>query len=112
MVKWEIQMMTELLAFFLMPIKHTLAHYFLGGMGVFIILICIYMALPMDRGDRLCRVLKYGFTCACGFLAVAFALARLTIPVMLISTFAVALFLWPTVLYFFRGEYRNRIGDR
>lgn len=105
-------MMSNLLAFFLMPINETWAHCILGAMGVFIIVICTYMAIQMDRGDRLCRFLKYGFTCASGGLALAFALAKLTILAMLISTFALALFLWPTVLYWFRGEYRNRVGDR
>jgi hypothetical protein len=74
-------------------------------------MICIYMAMQMDKGDRLCRFLKYTATCASGALALSFALARLTMPAMLITVFALVLFLWPTVYYFYRGEYRNRIGD-
>lgn len=70
------------------------------------------MAMQMDKFDRLCRFLKYVFTCVSGALALAFAIARLTMPAMLITTFALVLFLWPTVLYFFRGEYRNRLGDK
>lgn len=104
--------MSELLGFFLMPLNYPLAHYLLGGMGIFIILICVYMAIQMDNGERLCRFLKYVVTCASGALALAFSLAKLTLPAMLITTFALVLFLWPTVLYFFRGEYRNRLGDR
>lgn len=104
--------MTDLLAFFLKPINFNFADFVLGVMGLFIVLICIYQAIEMHNGDRLCRFLKYVTTCAVGALSIAFAFAGLTMPAMLISTAALALFLWPTVIYFYRGEYRNRVNDK
>lgn len=81
-------------------------------LGLWVIVESFIAADKMDKGDRLCRMMKYGATCAAGFQGVALGWLNLANWTHAIFLIALGLFLWPTVLYRFRGEYRNRVNDQ
>lgn len=68
----------------------------------------------MHRGDRLCRLLKYGTSCVVPFIGIglcAYKFDEVVLALWLVPDLAVSLFLWPTTYARFNGGFKNRIGD-
>jgi hypothetical protein len=82
--------------------------------AIYICVECFVQFYKMDRGDKLCRLVKYAMSVAVPFLGVGIAHKLHYQPafwVWLVPDFAVALFLWPTTYARFTGRFKNRVGD-
>jgi len=81
--------------------------------AVYIGVECFIAFYKMDRGDKFCRLAKYLAALISSVIVIYYCLRcpqkiTLEVFVFLITIF---LFIWPVMLYRFRGNYRNRIGD-
>jgi|GEM_PF-3239817 len=75
---------------------------------------CFIAFYKMDGGDKLCRLAKYVAALISSAIVVYWffkAPNQITIPVF-IMMLAITLFIWPVMVYRWRGDYRNRIGDK
>jgi hypothetical protein len=75
---------------------------------------CFIAFYKMDRGDRFCRFAKYVAALVSSAIVIYYSLhapQKITIEV-LVFLITIYLFIWPVMLYRFRGNYRNRIGDK
>lgn len=73
--------------------------------------ICFYR---MHRGDRFCRLLKYGAAAVVPFIGIGLYVYKfdpLVLALWLVPDLAVSLFFWPTTYARFNGGFKNRIGD-
>lgn len=80
--------------------------------ALYVVLESVHAMMRMDGGDKLCRVLKYIFTALSGFVVIQHSWRGAVTTGEFYLIFSLALFLWPTMLYRIRGEYRNRINDK
>jgi hypothetical protein len=80
--------------------------------SIYVMLEALHAIMRMDGGDRLCRVLKYISTVIASGLVMESAYYKSATLNEFLSILSIALFLWPTMIYRWRGEYRNRVGDK
>lgn len=74
---------------------------------------CFIAFHKMDCGDRFCRLAKYVVSLIVAVTVIYYgfeAPEKITILVFLMML-AIALFIWPVMIYRIRGDFRNRIGD-
>jgi len=82
--------------------------------AIYVSIECFIAFYKMDRGDRLCRLAKYVTSLISSVIVIYWffrAPNEITISVF-VMMLAITLFVWPVMIYRFRGDYRNRIGDK
>lgn len=80
--------------------------------ALYVLLESLHAMMRMDGGDKACRVLKYLFTALSGAIVIQHTWRGVVTIAEFYLIFSLALFLWPTMLYRIRGEYRNRVNDK
>lgn len=75
--------------------------------GIYCVIESVSAAAEMHKGDRFCRLAKYLFAGASGLYVISIALHSSANVGMLILITAVALGLWPRMVYRITGGRRN-----